>query len=99
MREVRYTASAKRDLRDIAEYVGQETGNAVTKALLVRIRTKVAKLSRDGLRYRERPELGVGRRAILIGPYIAFYRVVGDKVFVQRVLHGARDITEAMFEE
>ena len=36
------------------------------------------------------------RRAILIGPYIAFYRVEAEVVFVQRILHGARHITPGL---
>ena len=50
------------------------------------------------MRFRERKELGSGRRAILVSPYIVFYRVVGDVVFVQRVLHGARNITADLFK-
>ena len=65
----------------------------------LKCRLKVAKLGRDGLRYRERPELGSGRRAIPIGPYLDFYRVIGEVVFIQRILHGARDITTGLFDE
>jgi toxin ParE1/3/4 len=95
---VRYTAAAKRDLREITTYVRQEAGDVTARRLVERLRAKISKLSQDGLRYRERKELGEGRRAILIGPYIAFYRVIDDVVFVQRILHGARDITIGMFK-
>lgn len=32
-----------------------------------------------------------GYRMLLIDSYVAFYRVIDDKVVVYRVLHGARD--------
>jgi len=41
----------------------------------------------------------VGRRAMSIGPWIAFYRIEGETVFVQRILHSARDIKLGLFDE
>lgn len=70
MYQVRYTATATRDLRDIATYVRKEAGDVTAKRLMDRIRTKISNLGRNAMRYRERKELGEGRRAILIGPYI-----------------------------
>ena len=46
-----------------------------------------------------RPELGEGRRALLISPYIAFYRVEGGTVYVRRILHAARNITQDLLDE
>lgn len=30
-------------------------------------------------------------RMVIINPYVAFYRVIGNKVLVYRILHGARN--------
>jgi plasmid stabilization system protein ParE len=54
-------------------------------------------LKRDAHRYRERPELGPGRRALLIGPWIAFYRIEAETVLVLRILHSARDVKADLF--
>jgi len=34
-----------------------------------------------------------------IGPWIAFYRIEGETVFVQRILHSARNIKPGLFDE
>lgn|ERR1035437_558412 len=35
-------------------------------------------------------------RMVVVSPYIAFYRVVDNTVFVYRVLHGARNYTHLL---
>jgi plasmid stabilization system protein ParE len=32
-----------------------------------------------------------GYRMLFIKPYIAFYRIIGEEVFIYRVIHGATD--------
>jgi toxin ParE1/3/4 len=46
---------------------------------------------------RARPELGDGVRALPHGNYLIFYRRAEDALRIERILHGARDITEADF--
>ncbi len=99
MLSLRYASPAKRDLAEIADYLDKEAGPKVARTVLLRIRLHIRLLKRDAHRYRERPELGPGRRALLIGPWIAFYRIEGDTVFVQRILHSARDIKPDLFGE
>ncbi|AVX19618.1 Plasmid stabilization system protein ParE [Carboxydocella sporoproducens DSM 16521] len=36
---------------------------------------------------------------IIVEPYIAFYRVIENKVYVYRVLHGARNYTHLLIKE
>ena len=99
MTRVRFSGPAKSDLSDIANFLENEAGARVARTVLQRIRRHVRTLERDAHRYRERSELGVGRRAVLIGPYIAFYRIDGDTVLILRILHNARNITPKLFEE
>lgn len=40
-----------------------------------------------------RDDLAPGLRAVVMGSYLAFYRVEGRTVTILRVLHGSRDIT------
>ncbi|HKZ96432.1 MAG TPA: type II toxin-antitoxin system RelE/ParE family toxin [Hyphomicrobiaceae bacterium] len=77
----------------------REAGAKVARTVLQRIRRQVRTLEHSAHRFRERPELGVGRRAMSIGPWIAFYRIEGETVFVQRILHSARDIKLGLFDE
>jgi plasmid stabilization system protein ParE len=66
--KVRLSPSARRDLREITGYLREQAGPAVAKKYSALLRKKLATLSRDALRYRERKSLGPGRRAILFGP-------------------------------
>jgi toxin ParE1/3/4 len=94
---VRYTRAARRDIREIVDYIEAEAGRAIAVSVARRIRAKIETLERNAQRYRERTELGHGRRALSVAPYLIFYRISDSCVFIQRVLHGARDITPDMF--
>jgi toxin ParE1/3/4 len=50
-------------------------------------------------RHRIRTELHPELRALLVGNYVVFYRIMQDTVAVVRVLHGARNITAELFAE
>lgn len=99
MYSIRYSALAKADLAEIADYLEREAGPKIARGVIRRIRRQIRMLERDANRYRERAELGPGRRALLIGPWIAFYRVETNLVLVQRVLHSARNITPDLFQK
>ncbi|MEQ1695521.1 MAG: type II toxin-antitoxin system RelE/ParE family toxin [Hyphomicrobiaceae bacterium] len=95
---IRYSLPASRDLIEISEYLEAQADAETARAVLRRIRRQIKALENHALRYRERRELGIGRRAILIGPYLAFYRLEDGTVFVLRILHTARNIKPTMFE-
>ena len=54
----------------------------------------------------QRPEIGrrrdqdlrIGLRSFPAGQYVIFYRIVGDSVFITRVIRGSRDI-EHLFQD
>ncbi len=99
MRLVRLTVTARQDLAEIAEYLIENVGKVTAERVVLRIETQIDKLANNALRYRERPELGSGKRAILVGPYIAIYRITAKCVFVVRILHSARDISKDLVDE
>ena len=47
---------------------------------------------------RARPDLGDGIRLMPHGNYLIFYSVHDDAVRIERVMHGARDITADDFK-
>jgi plasmid stabilization system protein ParE len=96
---IRYTKAAKSDLADIARYLHARIGKNGTRAWLKRIRQRAQSLRHDGLSYREREELNPGQRAVNVGPWMIFYRVEGDTLFVQRILRGTRQITPDLLDE
>ena len=44
------------------------------------------------LAYAAREDLAPGLRMAAMGRYVIFFRVLGDVVRIERVLHGARDL-------
>ena len=92
MFRIRYSEPARQDLLDIADYLESRVGKRNTKAWLKRIRSRARDLQHHALTYREREELGPGRRAVQVGPYMIFYRVIENSVIVQRILRGSRDL-------
>jgi toxin ParE1/3/4 len=93
---VSLTEQAKRDLRDIYEYIAftlLEPG--VAKKLMHRILQKLGMLGESSGNYpvyQEEPWKTRGLRRINIGNYSGFYLVAKNEVQVIRILYGGRDI-------
>ncbi len=96
---IRYTARAEGDLLAIADYLGTKRGAHFAKAYVGRIRTRIETLQQNPTRFRERGELGEGRRVISSGPFLIFYRVIETIVMVDRVLHSAREMNVELLDE
>ena len=90
--EIRYLATAERDLVDAFTYIMKDNPTAAA-SLLEEIDRSVSHLSRN-------PELGVvpkderlrklGYRILIIRKYLVFYVVKNGAIQIRRVLHGAR---------
>ena len=96
MLKVRYTEPAKRDLLEIARYVDARDGPQAAANLIKKIRARIRTLEKTASGFRERKELGRGRRALVIRPYLAIFQVTGNITYVLRILHGRRKITPDM---
>lgn len=46
-----------------------------------------------------RPDIAVAGRVLVERPYLILYRILPDAVQIVRVLHGARRIDSALFDE
>ena len=90
--EIRYLATAERDLDDIFEYIMKDNP-VVASSLLEEIDRSISHLSCN-------PELGVvpkddrlkklGYRVLIIRKYLVFYIVKNESIQIRRILHGAR---------
>ncbi len=90
--EIRYLATAERDLGDIFDYVMKDNP-VVALSLLEEIDRSISHLSCN-------PELGVvpkddrlkklGYRVLIIRKYLVFYVVKNKTIQIRRILHGAR---------
>ena len=96
MSRVVFSAPARRDLREIAAYIGRHDPEAA-KRVVARIRevckSTLATFPAGGTM---RDELRPGLRCLSVGNYVIYFRS-RNPVEIVRVLHGARDVTPEMF--
>ncbi|MBI4285719.1 MAG: type II toxin-antitoxin system RelE/ParE family toxin [Chloroflexi bacterium] len=81
------------DLDEIFDYVLAENPQAAS-GILENIMQSLSRLRdhpHSGSPLRERSLNKFHFRMVIISPYIAFYRVIDNKVFIYRVLHGVRN--------
>ena len=91
---VRYSASARADLRTLLEYISNNNPSAARK-LNKAIRKAAASLAQNARRGRLVDFGSVGKlRRLIVPPYLPFYEyeIEGGAVTVVRIVHGARDL-------
>jgi toxin ParE1/3/4 len=86
------TSRAEEDLIEIWLYVAQDNPAAADQ-LLDRIDARLQQLSSMPLSGPSRDDLLPGVRHLVIGNFLAFYRVEETGVAVTRVMYGGRNIT------
>ena len=89
--DVHFLKEALDDLEEIVLYIAQDSRQAA-----LRMHDKIIDKANDLSVFPKRGRLvpdkkmaAAGYRMVGIKPYIAFYRVLGQNVFIYRVLHGA----------
>lgn len=96
MSRIVWSAAARNDLDEIWLYVAQD--NLETADTLVDRLTEIARPLADfpqmGV---ARTELADGLRSLTVGSYVLFYSAQRATIRIERVLHGRRDITAALF--
>ena len=89
--EIRFLQEAMDDLEEIILYIAQEN-RAAALNMHDRIIERISALTafpKCGRLIPDRKMSAAGYRMLVIKPYIAFYRFIGQTVFIYRVLHGA----------
>jgi toxin ParE1/3/4 len=96
---VEITPSAEADIAEIWEYIAQDSP-ANAEALILALEEQIASLEKYPERCSRIPEneiLGTSYRHFLHGSYRTIFRVVGPKVIILRVIHGARLLDTSFF--
>jgi len=99
--KINYSPRSLRDLLEIGDYIAEELHNPSAALQTVqRIQETIDKLSmypQMGARLSTKYEDVGDYRFVVSGHYLAFYRVVADTVYIDRVLYGKRDYVNILF--
>ena len=94
--------SAWQDLDRIAEYHLRMVGAASAEKITSRILDVLEKLEAFPLMGALHPDACLARmeyRKVLCGDYVCVYRLIGQTVFVYRIVHGATDYPKLFMEK
>ena len=89
--EVRFLEESLADLEEIILYIAQDSKTAAIN-MHDKIIERIGGLETFPKRGRlidDEKLAAAGYRMLIIKPYIAFYRIIDDKVVIYRILHGA----------
>ena len=98
MARVVYSEIAKADLREIWDYVSDDSQLQADR-LIERFRSKLEHLAQWNTLGRPRPEIARNCRSYPFGKYCFFFRPIDNGIEVIRVIHSARDLDQIKFPE
>lgn len=93
MARVKLSAIARNDLEAIEEYGSVRFGEDVGAEYVRSIIQALGLLAQYPLAGRARPELRPTTRSRSHRSHVIYYRVSGETVFVQRILHSSQDVS------
>ena len=89
MRQVIIAESAREDLLSIGEFVAQRNHEAAFR-LMERFREKFNLLAKFPHLGRERDDILLGLRCLIVNEYLIFYQLNKDSIEIWRVRHSAQ---------
>lgn len=101
MTKIMYSRLAKRDLEEMGDYIAEEYKSPISARKTVNKMQdaidRLAEYPHSGAPLSARYEDVGDYRYIVSGNYLAFYRIVNDIVFVDRILYSRRDYLSIIF--
>jgi toxin ParE1/3/4 len=98
MAKLRLSTKARRDLQDIGSAGIREYGPLAAAAHIEGFRRLFGLLRDQPFAGQEWPDLDLGVRSLSHRPHRILYRVDGDTVIIDRIIHQARDIRHVLPE-
>ena len=95
MASVAFSPKSRQDLLDIGDHIAKDS-RASARRFVSKLVDQCQRIGGAPLAYIGREDLAPGLRMAPMGRYVVFFRVLGEIVRIERVLHGARDLP-AMF--
>jgi toxin ParE1/3/4 len=98
-RQVVWSLLAERDLRDVWRHYAEVASLEIADRMVREITETAARLADQARIWRARSDMAPGLRSVLVHPYLTFYRVNNGSVEIVRVLHGRRNLRQAIKNE
>lgn len=99
MAKLRVSAGARRDLERIGAVGVQDHGVTASAAYVEGFRKLFRLLREQPFAGQARSELGQDIRSLSYRPHRILYRVQGDTVIIDRIIHQARDVSRALRDD
>jgi len=88
---VSFSPKSRQDILDIGDYIAKDSQDSARR-FVGKLIEQCQRIGNAPLAYTAREDLAPGFCMAPIGRYVVFFRVLGEMVRVERVLHGARDL-------
>jgi toxin ParE1/3/4 len=98
MASVTFSPKSRQDLIDIGDYVARDS-RANARRFVARLQDRCRQIGAAPLSYPSREDLAPGLRMAPLDRYVIFFRMLEDKVRIERVLHGARNLPVVLSPE
>lgn len=96
-----YAKDFMRDLENIFDYIGTELGNPnAARHMVQRVKKAVQRLeqfSEIGAPLNSIIAIDSDYRFLVVAQYMVFYRVLGQDVYIERILYGRRNYLRVLF--
>ena len=96
--QVNLLPQAEEDLQEIIDFIAEERSGVANK-MLDKFSQSFSQLAinlETGRKARDKRLYLLGYRYLVVSTYLVFYRIQLKRVFVYRILHGARNYTEIL---
>jgi toxin ParE1/3/4 len=94
-----FSPRARADLRSIIAFLRREAGLRTARRWKEKLEAKARLIGESPLAFAEDPELGPGRRRLVVEPYLIVYEPQPSRVLILGVVHGARDLPALFADE
>jgi toxin ParE1/3/4 len=94
----RLTFNAQRDFEDIGDYIASQSPRAAAD-LAMRFMDKWELLATQPYSGQSVENIAADLRRLVMGEYVAFYRVRDGDVVIVRIFHGRRDLSSEDFSD
>jgi addiction module RelE/StbE family toxin len=96
--QVNLLPQAEEDLQEIVDFIAEERPTVANKMLdkFLQSFSQLALNQETGRKARDKRLYLLGYRYLVVSTYLVFYRIQLKRVFVYRILHGARNYTEIL---